>query len=225
MTKCTKTKSETDEAITKLLDFLTFIVSTQNSVSLRDFFKSEGRQALLDKISFNPTQSYSHGVYDLFLTYKVSSDYKNYNDDPFYIDLKDIILDLAGKGTSVESNPDLIGEMREISEDFLSRIISNEYSKDDVLKHAYLVCSALRCTSYSYEEEILKKDLQCFTIHALALTPGIGGRECLYSTLLELGNELDTYEKLNALFLPVVENIYSCISNKNKSSPALKVIK
>ena len=225
MTATTKTKSVTDEAIDKLLGFLTFKVSAQNTICLYDFFKSEGRQALLDEISFNPTQTYSHGVYDLFLTYKVSFDYKNYNDDPFYTDLKDIILSLGAKGATAESNPDLICEMMGISEGFLRRIIRNEYSKEDVFKHAYLVCSALRCISYSYVKEFLKKGLQSYTIHAIAIAPGIGGRECFYSTLYELGNELDTYEKLNALFIPVLENIYACTSNKNISSPALKVIK
>lgn len=224
MTASAKTETKTDIAISKLLGFLTFIVSAQNNVTLNDFFKSDGRQAILDEISFNPTQSYSHGVYDLFLTYKVSSDYKNYNDDPFYIDLKDIILSLAKKGTSVESNPDLIDEMREISVDFLSRIISNEYSKEDVFKHAYLVCSALRCIIYSYVEGILKKGLQWRTIHAPPLTPGMEQRKGIYDTLLELGNELNTYEKLNVLFLPVVENIYACTDN-TESPSALKVIK
>lgn len=217
MTATTKTKSATDEAIDKLLGFLTFKVSAQNTIYLRDFFKSEGRLAILDEISFNPTQSYSHGVYDLFLTHKVLSNYKNYNDDPFYVDLKDIILSLAVKGTSVESNPDLIGLMMGISEGFLRRIINNECSKEDVFKHAYLVCSALRCISYGYVEEILKKGLQSNTIHALAIPVGIKQRKGIYETLLELGNELDTYEKLNILFIPVIENIYTWASNINKS--------
>jgi hypothetical protein len=216
--------SKTDITISKILGFLNFKVSAQGEVSLNEFFASEGRQLLLDDISFNPTHTIQHGAYDIFLTYKIASNYKEYASDPFYVYLKHNILSLAAESTYVASKPGTIDEIKKISEGFLFEILNN-YNKDDVFKHPYLVCSALRGVIISYIEGVLKKDIQTSVIHAIAVSNAILNNNSIYGTLLQLDKKVDSYEKLNAIFLPSVEHIYAITNSRNKSSPSLKTIK
>lgn len=215
----TSKKSKTDITIATL----DRLFSRKRNLSVTEFLAIESNKALAKNIGFNPLLTSYEDAYDKFLLWRIYVDKGEHTPltefDKF---LSDCIRQISVGSHSADV-------LDKVAEKMYSRIATNRFSPDVIYENAYLVCSTLRSGrhlsariknsklfSRLVTSPFLKLPLDSKDTHRRIVV------ENAYSSLEFHGSNIDTYEKLNDIFVPFIDNLYEVIATKQ--IPSLDLI-
>lgn len=208
-----KNKTNTDLVIITLLGYLNWSMR-KGSIDYISYFGIPSRKRLLYKMTFNPLLTNSVSIFDAFLAIRICCDDDN---------ITTRLLSTATlKLSTAMQDKKLTNDIKSDSEDILEIISNGFISKEDVYKHSYLICSSLRGLSQNLLDKHstgkLKQSIYALYLpHAHSkIVNGSVLAKSIFDDLTTQSANIDSYEKLNKLFIPCIDLIYEELNNGTK---------
>jgi hypothetical protein len=176
-------------------------------------------QDIVKEVGFNPTQTSNLDLYPTLLMWRLYVDDKRMIPSNFDNLLSDMIDGIALS----EFQTDTIND---ISDEMFSKISNGEFSKVDIYHDAFLVCWVLFYRDpRTFSEK--PRTLHSLIIGTYRLRHPKMSNDDHYSLveqtlqqLQDMSEDVDTYEKLNDVFKPYIDNLYHSIKIINHLNPA-----
>lgn len=220
---------KTDTAITTLYE----LMGDVTKINPMGFLEKPDIRAIVKGIGFNPTQTLRYAAYPSFLMWRCHVDQtENVAILPKPSEY-DVLLSKSIHGISLLSEYQFV-ELDEICDAMFLKISSYEFPKENIYRDAFLICRILmvggqlgfreesrNLFTYLSESSYLTSHSPDQSHHASDL---FRQRVLVYVTLQKLqdeGDSIDTYEKLNEVFKPFIDNLYCNIALRQIANPDL----